>query len=57
MPIIDSTLLSHQNQDSGMTLDQALEHLEDIKNSQANFYQDEAVKYAIAVLEALKGNG
>jgi hypothetical protein len=38
-----------------MTLEQALMHLHRIKNAQESFYQDEAVKYAIAVLEALRG--
>lgn len=43
--------------DPDMTLEEALDHLEDIQNNQATFYQDEAVKFAIAVLSALKDNG
>lgn len=54
MPIINNLVGSTQ---SDMTLEEALDHLEDIQNSQKTFYQDEAVKYAIAVLGGIKDNG
>jgi hypothetical protein len=47
--------ITNKNGTDNMTLDEAIDHLEDIKNSQATFYQDEAVKYALAVLTALRG--
>jgi hypothetical protein len=38
-----------------MTLEQAIYELYGVKNSQATFKADEAVKYAITILEALQG--
>jgi hypothetical protein len=38
-----------------MTCDEAIQQLSLIQNAQATFKQDEAVKYAIAILKALAG--
>jgi hypothetical protein len=63
MPIVESglhdatialTIDDESKRYEEMTLDECLKHLRAISNMQKTYTQDQAVKFAIAVLEALR---